>query len=214
MKDVRLNNGTTMTDEQFVMERGMGDTITDFVATKADLEVLARELAEQVCFDDYCRTHGGISKRDRAHFDYTEFRLRRVADFAPEQRAEIEEKLRLDHIQNEADAQRLFDSPQCVQPSRVLVTFSPAGEEELTMLRIKINGAPASLFARHCPDGVWDLRCLDPLVGEFLLRDGDTPHLWSQEFGYWLRATGGDLVELAIREAEQKAGKGKSAEKT
>jgi hypothetical protein len=24
MKDVRLNNGTMMTDEQFVMERGMG----------------------------------------------------------------------------------------------------------------------------------------------------------------------------------------------
>lgn len=96
----------------------------------------------------------------------------------------------------------------------MLVTFSPAGEEELTMLRIKINGAPASLFARPRPDGVWDLRCLDPLVGEFLLRDGDTLHLWSEEFGYWLRATEGDLVELAIREAEQKTGKGKSAEKT
>jgi hypothetical protein len=72
------------------------------------------------------------------------------------------------------------------------------------MLRIKINGAPASLFARPCPDGVWDLRCLDPLVGEFLLCDGDTLHLWVEEFGKWLRASEDDLVELAIGEAERK----------
>ena len=72
------------------------------------------------------------------------------------------------------------------------------------MLRIKINGAITSLFARLRPDEGWDLRCLDPLVGEFLLRSGDTLHLWSEEFGYWLPTTEGDLVELAIREAERK----------
>lgn len=53
MKDVSLRNGTTMTDEQFVMERGMGDTITDFVATKADLELLARELVKRLLSDDF-----------------------------------------------------------------------------------------------------------------------------------------------------------------
>jgi len=68
------------------------------------------------------------------------------------------------------------------------------------MLKIKVNGAPASLMARSRPDGGWDLRCLDPLVGEFRLRSGDTLHLWSEEFGYWLRATEGDLAELAVRE--------------
>jgi len=73
------------------------------------------------------------------------------------------------------------------------------------MLRIKVNGAIASLIARlRRDDGVWDLRCLDPLVGEFILHDGDTLHIWSEEFGYWLPATEGDLVELAIREAERK----------
>lgn len=72
------------------------------------------------------------------------------------------------------------------------------------MLRIKVNGAPANLVARFRPDdGVWDLRCLDSVVGEFLLHDGDRLHLWSEEFRYWLSATEGDLVELAIREAER-----------
>jgi hypothetical protein len=82
-------------------------------------------------------------------------------------------------------------------------------------MQIKVNGAQTHFIAKVRPDGdSWDLRCIDPLVGEFRLRPGDTLHLWSQEFGYWLRATEGDLVELAIREAEQKTGKGKSAEKT
>jgi len=72
------------------------------------------------------------------------------------------------------------------------------------MLKIKVNGAIASLFARSRPDGGWDLRCLDPLVGEFLLHDGDTLHLWSEEFGEWLPASEMDLVELAVAEAERK----------
>jgi hypothetical protein len=71
------------------------------------------------------------------------------------------------------------------------------------MLKIKVNGAPASLFARLRPDEGWDLRCLDPLVGEFRIRCGDTLHLWSEEFGYWLPATECDLTELAVRETEK-----------
>jgi hypothetical protein len=41
------------------------------------------------------------------------------------------------------------------------------------MLQIKLNGAPVSLMARPRPDGGWDLRCPDPLVGEFRLRSGN-----------------------------------------
>jgi hypothetical protein len=71
------------------------------------------------------------------------------------------------------------------------------------MLRIKVNGAPASLFARLRPDEGWDLRCLDPVVGEFRLRFGDVLHLWSEEAREWLPASEMDLVELAVREAER-----------
>jgi translation elongation factor EF-Ts len=105
MKDVRLNNGTTMTDEQFVMERGMGDTITDFVATKADLELLAQALVKRLLFDEFVLMQQ-VSRRDIAEREYTDFRLGRVMDYLPELRAEIEEKLRLGHIQNEADVKR------------------------------------------------------------------------------------------------------------
>jgi hypothetical protein len=69
------------------------------------------------------------------------------------------------------------------------------------MLQIKVNGAPASLFARLRPDEGWDLRCLDQLVGEFILHSGDVLHVWSEGDGEWLPASEMDLDELAIREA-------------
>jgi hypothetical protein len=72
------------------------------------------------------------------------------------------------------------------------------------MLKIKVNGATTSLFARPRPDGGWDLRCLDPLVGEYLLRDGDTLHLWSEQAREWLPASEMDLSGLAVAEAERK----------
>ena len=71
------------------------------------------------------------------------------------------------------------------------------------MLRIKVNGAETNLIAKPRPDGGWDLRCLDPLVGEFRLRSGDVLHLWSDEAGEWPPASEGDLAELAVREAER-----------
>ena len=73
----------------------------------------------------------------------------------------------------------------------------------LAMLKIKVNGAPASLFARLRPDGGWDLRCIDPLLGEFRLRSGEPLHIWSEEAGEWLPASEGDLAWLAVREAER-----------
>ena len=105
MKDVRLNNGTTMTDEQFVMERGMGDTITDFVATKADLELLAQALVNRLLFDEFVLMQQ-VSRRDIAEREYTDFRLGRVMDYLPGLRADIEEKLQLGNIQNEIDVKR------------------------------------------------------------------------------------------------------------
>jgi len=105
MKDVRLNNGTTMTDEQFVMERGMSDTITDFVATKEDLKLLARQLVKQLLSDDFFLMLQSSSK-DIAIREYTDFRLGRVMDYLPGLRADIEEKLRLGNIQNEIDVKR------------------------------------------------------------------------------------------------------------
>jgi hypothetical protein len=72
------------------------------------------------------------------------------------------------------------------------------------MLQIKVNDAITSLFARLRPDGGWDLRCMDPLVGEFRLRSGDVLHIWSEEAGEWLPASEMALVELAVAEAERK----------
>ena len=106
MKDVRLNNGTMMTDEQFVMERGMGDTITDFVPTKADLELLAQALVNRLLFDEFVLMQQ-VSRRDIAEREYTDFRLGRVMDYLPELRSAIEEKLRLGNIQNEADVKQI-----------------------------------------------------------------------------------------------------------
>ena len=71
-------------------------------------------------------------------------------------------------------------------------------------MKILVNGAPTSLFARLRPDQGWDVRCLDPLVGEFCLRSGDVLHIWSAEAREWFPASEMDLVELAVAEAERK----------
>ena len=69
------------------------------------------------------------------------------------------------------------------------------------MLKIKVNGAQTHFVAKLRPDGdSWDLRCIDPLVGEFLLRPGDSLHFWSEEAGEWLPASEMDLTEMAVAE--------------
>jgi hypothetical protein len=74
----------------------------------------------------------------------------------------------------------------------------------LAMLKIKVNGAPASLFARLRPDEGWDVCCLDPLVGEFCVRAGDVLHIWSKDSGKWLPASEMELTERAVAETERK----------
>ena len=52
------------------------------------------------------------------------------------------------------------------------------------MLKIKVNGAETNFIAKLRPDGdSWDLRCIDPLVGEFRLRSGDALPFWSEQAG-------------------------------
>ena len=75
---------------------------------------------------------------------------------------------------------------------------------------ITINGAVATFIAKVRPDGdSWDLRCVDPLVGEFRLRDRDILYFWSEQFGEWLPGREMDLIEMAVAELEK--GKGTSA---
>ena len=52
------------------------------------------------------------------------------------------------------------------------------------MLKIKVNGAETTFIAKVRPDGdSWDLRCVDPLVGEFRLRPGDAGKVLLQSAG-------------------------------
>lgn len=71
------------------------------------------------------------------------------------------------------------------------------------MLKITVNGAPISLIAKPRPDGGWDLRCMDAIVGEFRLRPGDVLHLSWKETGEWLPVSEGELAELAEPERKE-----------
>ena len=92
---VTLNNGKTMEEADFIKERGFGDEITSFLATKKDLislanaivvEVLDRELLFKIC----------VGRTDGWEYDYALFRLERVLDFLMTPEVEqIKEKLRL-----------------------------------------------------------------------------------------------------------------------
>lgn len=94
MKDVTLKNGTTMTDAAFIEERGFGDTLTDFVATKEDLIALADTLVDKLLGEEFylelCWDRNSLFRKA-----YVAYRLERVMDFLPERRDEVIEKLRL-----------------------------------------------------------------------------------------------------------------------
>jgi hypothetical protein len=83
MKDVTLVNGEKMTDPEWVERFGMGDTLTDFIPTKEDLQslmygivddLLAAELYLQIC----------VSRRDIDRYHYIDNRLSRLLDHSPE----------------------------------------------------------------------------------------------------------------------------------
>jgi hypothetical protein len=98
MENVILNDGTVMTDAEFVKKRG-GNTLTDFVATKADLVSLAHRLADELLTDELILLLQS-SRSDKNRRDYTSFRLDRVMQFLPELDAEIREKLRVGYEEN------------------------------------------------------------------------------------------------------------------
>jgi hypothetical protein len=103
MKDVTLRNGTIMTDAEFVQQRGGGDTLTSFVATKADLVSLANQLVDELLADEFFLLLQ-TSRSELNRRDYRSFRLSRVMEFLPELDAEIQEKLRIGRKKNEEDA--------------------------------------------------------------------------------------------------------------
>jgi ATP-dependent protease HslVU (ClpYQ) peptidase subunit len=100
MKNVTLNNGTVMTDAEFVQQRSGGDTLTSFVGTKADLVSLANQLVDELLADEFFLLLQ-TSRSEWNRRDYRSFRLSRVMEFLPELDAEIQEKLRIGRKKNE-----------------------------------------------------------------------------------------------------------------
>lgn len=92
MRHVTLNNGTVITEAEFVQQRGINDTLTDFVATKGDLKSLAQKLAQELLDDEYFLQHS-VSSSDIAHRNYITDRLDRVLFHAPELVPEIQQIL-------------------------------------------------------------------------------------------------------------------------
>jgi translation elongation factor EF-Ts len=109
MKDVTLKNDKVMTDAEYVNERGGGDALTDFVATKHDLISLADKLVDELLSAEFylelCASLNELRERD-----YLRFRLNRVLDFLPDHEAEIREKLRVGREKNDTDVEKVAKS--------------------------------------------------------------------------------------------------------
>jgi translation elongation factor EF-Ts len=111
MKDVTLRNGTVVTDAEFVKQRGYGDTVTDFVATKNDLVLLANALVKQLLSDEFILLLQ-TSRSDINRRDYSSFRLNRVMEFLPELEADIQEKLRVGWEKSQVQAEKELSRPE------------------------------------------------------------------------------------------------------
>lgn len=84
MKDITLNNGRVMSDAEFVKELGCGDTLTEFVATKADLESLASKLVLEVLAAEFLHRLS-YSWKYEWDVNYVLARFVRVLDFLPKE---------------------------------------------------------------------------------------------------------------------------------
>jgi hypothetical protein len=93
----------TITDSQDLIadaastnEKGNGDVLTDLVATKFDLLLLATAFVEEILSCDFVLTgnygYGLVRQRN-----YSSFRLHRVRQFLPDLETEVLEKLRVGH---------------------------------------------------------------------------------------------------------------------
>jgi|SRR5579872_2775728 len=105
MKDVTLNNGTTMTDPEFIEKFGLGDAPTDFVATKDDLGSLANGIVNDLLAAEFyikiC-----VGRMDILRRDYILNRLIRLVDYLPELDEMVRERLRLGREKNGADYEK------------------------------------------------------------------------------------------------------------
>jgi hypothetical protein len=88
MKDVTLNNGTIMSDRQFIQERGDGDVPSEFNPTQEDLESLADQILFELLADEFFQ-HLQYSWKFSFRVQYTFFRFERVLDFLPQERIDF-----------------------------------------------------------------------------------------------------------------------------
>jgi hypothetical protein len=106
VKDIRLYNGETMTDAEFIKERGLGDTPTNFLATRADLESLANRLVDGLLAHEFT-LNLQVCHIQLARWEYCRFRLNRVMVFLPELEDEMQGKLRRGYEKNKVDAEKV-----------------------------------------------------------------------------------------------------------
>jgi hypothetical protein len=110
MKDVVFNDGTRMTDAEYIAARGFGDTLTDYIPTRDDLLSLADALVTDVLADEfYLDLCWGRSHWERSL--YTRSRLSRLVEFLPELGIEVREKLRLGREENRAKLANIDAEP-------------------------------------------------------------------------------------------------------
>jgi hypothetical protein len=106
MKNATLVNGEVMTDKEWVERFGMGDTLTDFIPTKDDLESLANGLVEDLLTAEWHLRYS-VSLRQIDQMRYLANRLERLLDYAPELANGIDgvnERLRLGREKNKKDS--------------------------------------------------------------------------------------------------------------
>jgi uncharacterized protein YutD len=118
MKDATLNDGTTMTDAEFIEEFGMGDAPTDFVATKDDLVSLAHGIVEDLLDAEFLLKLQG-SYTEILRRNYIENRLTRLTNYMPELKDyvfDVLERLHRGREQNEADGKKA--EAQCAREAR------------------------------------------------------------------------------------------------
>ena len=88
-----------MTDMEYIKARA--DSLTEFVPTKMDLELLADALADDLIgWDAEMRTVSGRSITN--WYFYLQFRLGRILDFLPELESKITEKVKRGFEENDA----------------------------------------------------------------------------------------------------------------
>jgi hypothetical protein len=115
MKDIPIGNGEVVTQAKFIELNARGcDTLTEFLATQADVRLLAEALAEEVVHMEFNMSLC-CGRQEIDEYDYLVQRLLRVFDFVPEIEEEIRETLRVARLKSKIDLgdRSLPASPGC-----------------------------------------------------------------------------------------------------